>query len=84
MYLFGIHILHRWVGIYIEENEEFMGNTLPKFTPTSYRFCKECKKVQKYFYVSQGGYYETLSKEKQKIIIEKIFKKNDHYLLNIK
>jgi hypothetical protein len=71
MDIFGIHF-HSWKPIMQNQVYFFRGHECQNSVTSGFRICKDCEKIQQYFYDSQGGCWETMSECEQKIIKDEI------------
>ena len=70
--ILGIHLFHSFQELHVKEKYPFEGNTLIKDGYTGYRVCKDCGKIQKYLFDSQGGSWYFLRPDEQDTIHKKI------------
>jgi hypothetical protein len=71
-----MHIFHKWRYFYEPESECFMDRLIESEPYLSFRRCEICHKTQKHrgglSFGDIGGYYETLSDRKSKVVEELI------------
>ena len=84
MTIFGRHLWHSWETIAQKETRSFLGEEIPHEYQSPFRKCKECGKIQQYFFDSQGGVWETLDTYETEVIAKKIYIEDGKLYLNYK
>jgi hypothetical protein len=59
MNFLGIHF-HSWKIIYQNEKYTFRNRECERDVETNYRLCLECNTIQRFWYDSQGGSWQTI------------------------
>jgi hypothetical protein len=78
MNILGIHF-HNWEIIKTKDSFIFMDEPYHIINHTGYRYCSQCKSVQKYGYDSKGGSWDKLSECKANAIRHNIYRENGNW-----
>jgi hypothetical protein len=71
MDIFGIHF-HSWKPIMQNQVYFFRGHECQNSVTSGFRICKDCEKIQQYFYDSQGGCYSKVTAPIQQVLEEDV------------
>jgi hypothetical protein len=72
---------HSYRNIYKKEQNQFFGETCEDFVDAGYRICDCCKKIQEFNFDSQGGWWKDLDDCRRKILMDKIYKENERWII---
>lgn len=72
MKIFNKHLWCSYKQLYFDRLELFEGEEVKVEYCSDYRICKDCGKVQRYGFDSQGGRWSTLPSDKQEIVRKRI------------
>jgi hypothetical protein len=84
MTIFGRHLWHSWETIFLKDTKNFLGEEIPREYHSLFRKCKECGKIQQYFFDSQGGVWEALDSYEVEVIAKKIYIEDGKLYLDYK
>ena len=83
MYIFKIHVLHKWKYIYEEFERKFLGEVCLDYNE-AYRICEECGAAQELNYNFESFYWSNINKCEKEILNNKIILKDGMLVLKNK
>ena len=82
MNILGVHF-HNWKKILVHTEKTFLGERYIDEAQTEYKICSECKKIQRYEFDYQGGWWSTLNPGESEIMLRKVKEINGKFFIKV-
>ena len=74
---------HQWRELNSISSREYMGEKYVQYSPT-HKICEKCGLIKEYHYDSQGGYWEKLNADEQRILEGKVQERGGKLVIILK